>query len=85
MMPSTSGSDRIDVERVADVGLQVDAPHGVRRVSASPERVPDLVRHALDASVLLHERQRLLRSDPLDPVVEIGADEDREIHERLAI
>ena len=74
--------DRIDVERVADIGLQVDAPHGVQRLGV-PSRLPDLVRHALDASVRLHERQRLLRSDPFDAVVEIGADEDREIDERL--
>ena len=50
-----------------------------------PSRAPDVVRHALDAFVRLYERQRLLRSDPFDPVVEIGADEDGEIHERLAI
>ena len=38
----------------------------------------------LDTAVLLHERQRLLRADALDAVVEVGADEQREIDERLA-
>ena len=48
------------------------------------DAVSDLLRHVFDAAVLLHQLQRLLRPDSLDAVVEIGADEDREIDERLA-
>ena len=83
-MPDEIRLDRIDVEGIGDAGLQINASHGVERPGVA-ERLPDFVRHAFDPPVLLHQRQRLLRSDPLDALVEIGTDEDGEVHQRFTI
>src|SRR5882672_3656242 len=74
---------RPHLEHISDVGLEEDAAHLVDR-RLIPERPPDLLRHVLDAAVPLHQRQRLLRADAFDPLIEIGAHEHREIHEPLA-
>src|SRR5262249_5214946 len=64
-----------DVVVVGHVRVRVD-PTDLFDVAQS---VDDLGRHALDAAVLLNQLERLLRSDPLDAFVEVGANENAEI------
>ena len=57
-MPSRSGSACLHVERIGDVGIEKDPPDFVDDLRIA-ERLPDLLRHVLDAPVPLHQLQAL--------------------------
>src|SRR5690348_9443652 len=61
------GLERPHVERVGDVGREIDAPYFVDQRGIA-ERLANRRGHALDPPVFLHQLQRLLGSDAADAV-----------------
>src|SRR5262249_11117400 len=76
--------ERTDVEPVRHRGREVDAADLVERRRIAP-RGAGLVRHSLQSPRPLHQLPRPPRADASYPFVEVGADEDGEIDQPLAI
>src|SRR5437588_455833 len=75
------GLAELNVAHIRDLRLEENSADGVY---VAAQGAPDFVGHPLDRTVILHELQRLLRTDSLHASVEICPHEHREIDELLA-
>ena len=82
-MPSRSGS----ACRTSNTSV-TSGCRKIRRTSSivagSRERVADHGRHVLDRPVPLHQLQGFFRADAFDALIEVGADQNRQVHQSCA-